>query len=301
MGGKSDGPDVPSSNDFRNMAIWQSDIDREMMREQLQANRPAQYSPWGSVTWEQGPNDQWTQTIGLPDTMQEALEAQQGLGLARSELGAELIGPIREQLTSPYGWDPLSANEVLPGEEARNAAEEAIYSRATSRLDPYWNQQTSQRETQLWNQGLRPGDEAWDTAMGNLGRARTDAYQTAMNEAVMGGGREAERMFGMDIARRQQAVTEALRQRTQGLGELNTVMGGQGVAPPQFPSFSRMGQAQAPDLLGAAQMGYQAELDRYNAEQAREQGLWSGITGLASTFAPMVPWQSIGQSVWNLF
>lgn len=301
MGGKADAPDSFSSNDFRNMAIWESEIQGENLRQQLRANRPAQYSPWGSMVWEEGPNDQWTQTIALPDVMQQALEAQQGLGRERSELGGELIGPIGERLTSGYGWDPLAANDISTGAGTRSAAEEAIYGRATSRLDPYWDQQTSQRETQLWNQGLRPGDEAWDTAMGNLGRARTDAYQTAMNEAIMGGGREAEREFGMDMARRQQAVTEALRQRTQGLNELNTLMSGQVVGQPQFPSFQRSGVAPAPDLLGAGQAGYQADIDRYNAEQARQQGLYSGIAGLASTFAPMVPWGNIGRGVWNLF
>ena len=299
MGGKS-APDTPDTMDYITLSTIQSDLNKRNLEEQLQANRPTQITPWGTTTWEQDGTD-WTQTVTLPYRLQETLKQQKELGLQRSRLANELLGDVGGQLTAPYGWDPLTANEVGTAETARDAAEEAIYGRATSRLDPYWEQQTEARETQLWNQGLRPGDEAWDTAMGNLGRARTDAYQAAMNEAIMGGGREAERMFGMDMARRQQAVSEALRQRTQGLNELNTLISGAGITSPQFPTFSRGGVAQTPDLVGAQQLAYQADLDQYNAQQARNQGLWSGAGGLVSTFAPMVPWGDIGTGVWDLF
>ncbi len=291
MGGKN-GPDAPDFMDYANIAVIQSQLNRENLAEQLQANRPTQYTPFGSSTWEQDPEtNEWIQAVRLPAKMQEALGLQKDLAIGRGEIANEMMEDIGGRLTGPFGWDPMSANEVSTAEDARSAAEEAIYGRATSRLDPYWEQATEARETQLWNQGLRPGDEAWDTAMGNLGRARTDAYQTAMNEAIMGGGREAERMFGMNMARRQQAVAEALRQRTQGLNELNTLMSGQAIGSPNFPSYSRAGAVATPDLVGAQRSAYQADLDQYNAQQARQQGLYSGITGLAGA----VP------GIWNLF
>lgn len=287
MGGKKSGPDAPDMMDY----IWASqisqDINKQNLQDQLTANRPTQITPWGTSEWTSDDGIDWTQTVTLPENVRLALEQQQQLGLGRSELANEMLGATGERLTAPFGWDPLAANEVGAAQDVRDAAEQAVYERATSRLDPYWEQQTSRQENQLWNQGLRPGDEAWDTAMGNMGRARTDAYQSAMNEAIMAGGREAERNFGMDMARRQQAVTEALRQRTQGLNELNTLMTGQQVGSPAFPGFSRGGLAQTPDYVGMLQAAYQGDLDEFNASQASSQGLWSGVGQLASAAIPM--------------
>ncbi len=286
MGGKASAPDAPDFMDYANAANISRIVNRENLQDQLRANRPTQITPGGTSTWTQD-GDQWTQTITLPPAVQAALEQQQQLGLGRSELANEMLGQAGEYLTGPFGWDPMAANDVAASADARDAAEQAVYERATSRLDPYWEQQTSRQENQLWNQGLRPGDEAWDTAMGNLGRARTDAYQSAMNEAIMAGGREAERDFGMDMARRQQAITEGLRQRTQGLNELNTLMTGQQVGMPSFPTFTRAGLAQTPDYPGFLQTTYQGDLDQYNANQAQSQGLWSGVGQLAGTAIPM--------------
>ena len=287
MGGKADAPDAPGFGDYAQMLALQTQINRENLESQLTANRPTQITPFGTSTWTQD-GDEWTQTVTLPENVQASLEQQQALGLGRSELANQMLGQAGGYLTAPFGWDPMGANEVSNAQGARDAAEEAIYGRATSRLDPYWEQQQERQENQLWNQGLRPGDEAWDTAMGNLGRARTDAYQAAMNEAIMGGGREAERTFGMDMARRQQAITEALRQRTQGMNELNTLMAGQQVDVPGFPTFSRGGLASTPDLVGALNLDYQGELDRYNTRQAQQQGLWAGGLQLASLAAPFL-------------
>src|SRR5690606_12454606 len=81
----------------------------------------------------------------------------------------------------------------------RRGAERSLYESMTSRLDPMWSQRESQMATQLRNQGLRPGDEAYDTAMANLGRERTDAYQQANLAAALRGGEEAERYQNMNL------------------------------------------------------------------------------------------------------
>ena len=89
-----------------------------------------------------------------------------------------------------------------------NRAEDATYSRMQKRLDDQFNGQRQALEIKMRNQGLAPGDEAWQAQMQSLEQKANDAYQNAQNEAIMAGGREAERMFGMESSRRQQGMGE---------------------------------------------------------------------------------------------
>ena len=287
MGGKgSNKPESMSANDMMRIAKVEQSMNRDMLREQTRANRPQQVTPWATTTWEEGPEGDWTQTVELTDPMQRALTGQQEIGAGRTDIARNLLERAGEEMGAPIGWDPLSMNEVMPSGEARQSAEDALYRRATSRLDPYWQQQEQATQSQLFNQGLRPGDEAYDAAMANMQRARTDAYQTAMDQSIAGGGAEMERGFGMDLKRRQQALSEALRRRGQTLDEISALTSGADVDVPDMPGFQASGRVAGADLTGAAEAGQRAAWDRYSAEQAEDQALWSGIAGLGGAIAP---------------
>lgn len=111
-----------------------------------------------------------------------------------------------EDLQRSLSSDGLT--ELDPSQRYYQDANDAIYGQATSRLDPQWAQREQQMEAKLRNQGIKPGDEAWDTAMANLGRDRNDAYQQAQYAATMGAGSEAQRMLGMDASTRDQLFGE---------------------------------------------------------------------------------------------
>lgn len=285
MGGKSGGPDLPNTLDYWRTAEMQSNVARDLMQQQTRANRPTQIGPTGTSRWTEGPGGQWTQTIELPEAQQAALEAQQRTAQARSELGESMIGRAGEELGEELDWEAMAANEVGTGQQARDAAEQALFERTTSRLDPMWEQRRGALETRLWQQGLRPGDEAYDTAMANLGREQTDAYQTAMSEAIIGGGQEATRQFGMDMARRQQAIAESLRRRGATLNEINALMTGQQVGGPNLPGFTSAGRVATPDFMGGLGASTQNEIDQYNANQMRQQSMQSGLLGLGTAGA----------------
>ncbi len=282
MGKKSDEPDLPDFSQYSNLAREEAQLERELRQEQTRANRPTQVTPYGTSLWTELDDGRWRQDVTLPEEVQASLEAQQRLGAGRSALAETLFGRAEEELGAPIGWEALSANEVATGEGARDAAERAIYERSTSRLDPMWQQREQETYTQLWNQGLRPGDEAWDTAMGNLSRERTDAYQTAMNEAIMGGGQEAQREFNMDMARRQLAVSEQLRRRGLSLEDITELTQGARVDRPTMPGFQAAGTSQAPQLLEAQEMATRNAIDDYNARQMRNQSLWSGLVDIGT-------------------
>ena len=221
---------------------------------------------------------QWAMNVTLPPEVQAAVEAQQRIQQGRSRMGEQMLGQAGQTLSQGVDWSALPG--VTGGEDARNAAENAIYGRETSRLDPMWQQRQQQQQSQLAAQGLEPGTEAYTRSMGDLNRAQNDAYQQAMYGAITGGGQEASRQSGLESANRARALQEAYQKQYGGINALNAFLQGQQVQMPQFPGFGQAGQAQAPQYLQAAQLGYQGALNQYGANQAQLQGLLSGAGGM---------------------
>jgi hypothetical protein len=322
--------DVPTP-DYQQAARIQAESSKDVTQQQIAANRPNIQSSTGSQQWTQDPaTGQWTLNQSLNAAGERALGAQQGLTAGLSGLAARKLGDVRNELGRPMDWsgmpaaggsvgyDPNQLQRNLDfsgaqglgsGADTRNAAEQAIYERATSRLDPQWAQREEGLRTQLYNQGLREGDEAYDRAMETMGNQRTDAYQTAMNEAIMGGGAEASREFGMDLASRQQqvgeqqaqaefvnqataqglsmdqavsayqnqlrqsAIAEELQRRGMSLSEINALLAGNQVGEYQAPGFIGATGAEPMQALAAENMKYQSELDKYNANAGKRTAL----------------------------
>lgn len=226
-GGKGGGP--PSAPDFTAAA-----------NAQTAANRPNQTNAFGSTSqWSQGPNGQWNQTSGF---------------------GGPLGGAARglEQQFADANKGPLDN-----GAQARQHAEDAIYGRETSRLDPQWQQREQQFGSTLANQGIDPNSEAYAKAMGNFGRDRNDAYQQANYGAIMGGGQEGQRQQQMDLQSRMAPL--------QGLEGMSGLTGQSGFAQSQ--------------LLPAAIAQYQGALQGYGIQQQGKNSTMGGLSNLGGAAA----------------
>lgn len=151
------------------------------------------------------------------------------------------------------------------GDQARDQAISAAYGQATSRLDPQFAQREESLRAQLANQGLDPGSEAFNAEMSNFGNARNDAYTSAMNSAIGQGTTAGNAIF-------QQGV-QSQQLPWQQLGMLS----GLG----QQDSYTMAGQAQTPDLMGAAGQNYQGARDRYAQQQAGKNSTLGGLGSLA--------------------
>lgn len=276
------GKDAPAPPDYRGAAEETAASDLAMLELQTQANRPTQNTPWGTSTWEQGEGGDWTQNVSLNPEQQRALNAQLGMQTGRSEMASGMMGRVGEEFGDVMDWSQFQelAGPVQGGSGYNEQAGEALYGRATSRLDPRFSQRREQSEAALRNQGLRPGDEAYDTAMANLGREETDAYQQAGFGADIGAGAEAGRMQGQDLQAagyqnqlRQQQMSEEMQRRGFSLNEINAIMTGQQVGMPSMPGFNQAGRSQGVDYTGAATQGYNAEMDAFSADQAMMQSV----------------------------
>ena len=246
---------------------WQERINTE---QQTAANRPDQYNPWGATTW--GTEKYWdpaleqyltryTQQEQLAEPLQNTLDNQMMMGELRSDIAAGATARALRDYQDPMNWDqygdPIRAQAVegagrfdFDPNANRQSAEDAAYGRATSRLDPQYQQMESRMMTDLRNKGLSPGDQAYDAAMGNFNRGRTDAYEQARLGSTLEGRSEADQMYNQALAGyqtnlgaqgqefgqaqqsaamanalRQQDMQEGVAQRQFNLAEADYIMG----------------------------------------------------------------------------
>jgi len=265
QGGKKNAPAPP---DYMSLATSEAEQQRQNLGQQTQANRPNQSSPFASSTWSQGPNGQWSQQLGFNGP----------LSGAATSLQQQAAG----NLGTPFSLASLGT--LGTGDSARQEAISSAYNQAASRLDPAFQQREGALRTRLLNQGLQEGSKAYQQAMGQLGQERNDAYTSALNMAVGQGTAAGDSVFRNNMASRQQAIEELLRQRGQPLADLQ---GLQGLL--QMPSFSQAGQAQAPNLMQAGGMQDAANYRNWQARQGAQADALGAGTQLVGQGLSLLP------------
>lgn len=120
-------------------------------------------------------------------------------------------GPAQESYSPEQiqrGLDTSGMTEIDPSQRYYDNAGDAIYNQFSSRAEPQFGRDTDALRTQLYNQGLREGDEAYDREVEKQRQSQNDARQQASYQATIGSGQEAQRMFGMDSGARGQQFGE---------------------------------------------------------------------------------------------
>lgn len=294
--GKKSGPEAP---DYTAAAEKQGQSSRENIEQQTWANRPDTYTPWGSQTWDRSSQvdpttgksfNTWDQHINLSPEQQRAFDAQQNIQGGKSDLAQSMLGRMNSDFGPMTDWNKFKGYGDIEGAgDTRNRVEDETYAKYTDRLDDRFGKDNKSLQTELMNQGLSRGDEAYDSAMKDQGTKQTDAYQQAMHDSVMSGGEEAQRQFNMGLGGanygnqvRQSQIAEEMQKRGWSLNEVNAILNGQQVGMPSMPGFNTAGAAQATQYSQAAGQQGQAAIDQYNAQQGGLQGMMGGAASLGS-------------------
>lgn len=315
--GSKDTPDAP---DYKGAAEEQAKSSADVTRQQTYANRPTQTTPWGSVEWgtEAGidpstgePVTQWNQNLTLNPQSQSALDDQMQMQAQRSGLAGGMYDQMADEFGQPIDFasarglqDAPDAGQFDSSQRYAQDAEDAIYGQYERRAEPRMAQQKAAMETQLRNQGLTPGTEAYDYQLDQLMQQQEDSRMGAQYQATMGAGAEAQRFLGMDMSSqgqsfqqgiqgagfgntvRQQQISEEMQRRGYTLNEINAILTGQQVQTPQMPGFNTASKSESTQYNAAAQNQGQADLDRFNAEQMAMQGMMSGVGAIGGGFMP---------------
>jgi hypothetical protein len=253
-------------------------------------NRINQYTPYGSSTYTTSGTDAngipiYNQSVNLSPQEQQIFNNQtQGqIGLGNTALG--MLGQVQNSYQNPLNTSGLPQLQSSVGgnyQDQIKQAQDAAYHGQTQYLDPQYQQGEAQLKTQLANEGLQPGSEAYDNAYKNFQLAKQSAYQGAQNAAVGAGNQEQNTLYGQGLQGAQlnnQALGQGLSQlfalRNQPLNEFNALQTGAQVQNPQFNSVPQAG-VQGTDVAGITQAGYQNQLGAFAANQAP----WNALLGL---------------------
>jgi hypothetical protein len=147
------------------------------------------------------------------------------------------------------------------------------------RTNEDYGKQLEQTNANLIAAGVRPGTKAYGDQRFMLDRARNDARQ----QAEVAGGNAASQAYGVDEARRRQAITELLAQRQVPINEISALMSGSQVSNPfQVPGYNGQPVAAAPTFAATnALSGYNTDL--FNQQAATAGNQQSGLVGLGGT------------------
>lgn len=239
-------PSAPQAPDYTGAAYAQA-----------AGNRYNQVTPYGNLTWSQAdPNKKdspWTSTITLSPLGQQTLDQQQRISAGMGGLAQNWFNQNQGAFGQPM--DLQSVQDV----------NDKAYGAMTARLDPQWNQRESALQTQLANQGIAQGSEAYTNAMRDFNSGRNDAYQQANLGA---------------IATMPQTYQLASAQYNQPLNQLNALRTGAQVQNPQFQQ-----PGGGANLLGAAQAGGAFNQNTYNQQMGSYNAMLQGLFGIGGAAA----------------
>lgn len=181
------------------------------------------------------------------------------------------LSPEQQQLYDQGVANQLAAGNVAatqlsqlgPDVSGRQALQDALYRRSTQYYDQNFGDQEEALRSRLINSGLAEGSEAYDREMRNFGQLRAGAYSDAADRAVVNAEQQSQVGQNSAVARLAQILAMS---RGQMPVSGNTSAG--------------------PDLLGAANAQYNADLGRVNANNAQQQqgfnnALQTGLAALA--------------------
>jgi len=140
-------------------------------------------------------------------------------GLANSQ-----IDRLKQLYGQDFNYDKLGAMPTA-SDATRKAVEDAYYKKATSRLDPQFANYEAEMRSRLATQGITEGSEAYNRELQQMMNGRTDAYGQATNDAILNSTTEMGKQFAMELAGRQQGVSEQNYIRELATKEAQAAMG----------------------------------------------------------------------------
>jgi hypothetical protein len=249
-------PSPPPAPDPVATAAAQTASNVETAKTQAALNRVNQYTPQGSVTWSQDPNNplQYTSLQQYSPSQQHLYDlSTQAQGLY-GNTALNQLGQAAGSLSNPINTDYSDVrNQYIQSQ--------------LGLIQPQMDQQHQALESKLANQGVAQGSTAYGNAMRDFTNQQSQMYAN-----ILGGA-------GNQVG---QAIQQQESLRDQPLNEAASLLTGQQV---QQPNFTAVPQSQmAPtDVLGAYGQQQSALQNAYNQQIAGQSAAQGGQAALIGT------------------
>jgi hypothetical protein len=197
----------------------------------------------------------------------------------------------------------LANQGIAPGTEAYNRAM-MQQSQRNNDLAVQAQLQGANVQNQMFNQNLNAGqfgnqalNQMNANQLANLGFNNATNQQgfanqlagTQMNNAALAQGFANQATnAGITNAANQQAYNQAMTNYNMPLNTLSALRTGAQVQNPSFVNVPQQATTSGADILGASQMGYNAQMGDFNARQAAQQNFNSGLMGLGAAGIPLL-------------
>ena len=263
MGKSASAPPAP---DYTAAAKETASGNLDAARAATAANRVNQYTPYGSLEYKVSGEDPygnatWSATQSLAPAQQQLLDYQNQASLGLGQLTGKGLGYVNNMLDTPFDTSKLPTTGFNPSQSYQDAY--------MQRLQPQIQQGREALSTQLANSGIPVGSEAYKRAMMAQGMKENDLLAAATTQG-----------FGVGQQARQSALQEQAYLRNEPLNTLNAVRSGAQVQGPSFVNSAQQANTAGADILGATQMGYNANLAASNAQNAANNAMTSGLFSL---------------------
>jgi len=230
------------------------------------ANRVNQVTPYGSLNYNisgQDPygNPTWTATQSLAPEQKQLLDIQNQLSIGTGQLGQKGLGYVENMISQPFDTSKLVSTGFNPSQSYQDAY--------MQRLQPQIAQGREALDVKLANSGIPVGSEAYNRAM--------MAQSQRENDLLLGATTQG---FGVGQQARQQGFNELAYQRNEPINTLNAVRSGAQVQSPTFVNPAMQANTAGADILGATQMGYNAQMGAANAQNAANNAMTQGLFSL---------------------
>jgi hypothetical protein len=263
MGKSASAPPAP---DYTAAAKETASGNLDAARAATAANRVNQYTPYGSLEYKVSGEDPygnptWSSTQSLAPAQQKLLDYQNQASVGLGELTGKGLGYVNTMLETPFDTSKLPTTGFNPSQSYQDAY--------MQRLQPQIAQGREALSVDLANRGIPIGSEAYKRAMMSQSQRENDLLSAATTQG-----------FGVGQQARQSALQEQAYLRNEPLNTLNAVRSGAQVQGPSFVNSAQQANTAGADLLGAQQMGYNAQLSASNAQNAANNQMTQGLFSL---------------------
>jgi len=266
-------PDVPATPDYAGAAKETAAGNLDAARAAVASNRVNQITPYGSLNYAvtgQDPygNPTWTATSKLSPDQQALYDYDIASSKGLGQLQSKGLTYVSNMLDQPFNTRNLPQTGINPGEDMTQSI--------MRRLQPTLAMEQKQFDTQMANQGIPLGSEAYENARRMFDQRQNDKLVSSVIQGTQTG-----------LQARGQGFSEQAYQRNEPINTLNAVRSGSQVTNPNsfFVSAPQQATTAGADMLGAAGMTGNANIAAANATNAQRNAMINGLFSIGSSYA----------------
>lgn len=303
MGKKA--PSAPAAPDPVATANAQAAANKETAIANAMMNRMNQYTPYGNTIYNRLADVNGTPTWEMRQTLspqQQALfDSQNRIDQSLYGFGENQLNRINQSFGQNFDMSRYARPEISDFAADRDKVVADTFNNQLARLNPVFERDTKSLNQSLANRGIAEGSELYTRELAANQQRRDDSLRDLSLAAFDKGINEQGRLYNMAMGDRQNKINEDLFKRQLPLNELNQLLSGANPAqlPQQLQQYNT--GMNAPDVQGAIQNKYNADMMSYQARMNSRNANMGAMGSLfgAGLSAASNPASLFGYSLWG--